>query len=145
MGASMYKMSEQGNLDAVRSLVNRGVDVNKVDHYGNSALMSAGRWGREDVVLYLLSKGANINTQNNFGYTALMEAARYGQYDMVKLLVSKGAGITGYIQNDNLTAPQLCPIQLKGMIQFLHNAAMKEVADKKELEEKAAEAAVAIE
>lgn len=120
----MYKLAEKGDLDGVRSQVNRGVDVNKVDHYGNSALMSAGRWGREDVVLFLLKKGANINAQNNFGYTALMEAARFGQMAMVRLLVDHGAGIRGYIQNDKLNAIQLCPI--KAMASFLTRAAEKE-------------------
>lgn len=124
MGASIYKLAERGDLDGVRSQVNRGVDVNKVDHYGNSALMSAGRWGREDVVLFLLKKGADINTQNNFGYTALMESARFGQTEMVKLLVSRGAGVRGYVQNDNLTAIDLCPT--KAMAKFLAEAAFKE-------------------
>ena len=124
MGASIYKLAERGDLDGVRSQVNRGVDVNKVDHYGNSALMSAGRWGREDVVLFLLKKGADINTQNNFGYTALMESARFGQIEMVKLLVSRGAGVRGYVQNDNLTAIDLCPT--KAMAKFLSEAALKE-------------------
>lgn len=124
MGASIYKLAEKGDLEGVRSQVNRGVSINKVDHYGNSALMSAGRWGREDVVLFLLKKGANINAQNNFGYTALMEAARFGQMDMVKLLVDHGAGIRGYIQNDRLTAIQLCPTN--AMAAFLTRAAEKE-------------------
>ena len=122
----MYKLAEQGNLEGVRSMVNRGVNVNKVDHYGNSALMSAGRWGRESVVEYLLSKGANINAHNNFGYTALMEAARFGQFDMVVLLINNGAGINGYIQNDRMTAIQLCPLPAKAMHNYLIKAAAKE-------------------
>lgn len=126
MGASIYKLAEKGDLDGVRSQVNRGVSINKVDHYGNSALMSAGRWGREDVVLFLLKKGANINAQNNFGYTALMEAARFGQMAMVRLLVDHGAGIRGYIQNDKLTAIQLCPTN--AMATYLTIAAEKEDA-----------------
>ena len=129
MGASIYRLAERGDLEGVRSQVNRGVDVNKVDHYGNSALMSAGRWGREDVVLFLLQKGADINAQNNFGYTTLMESARFGQIDMVKLLVSKGAGVRGYVQNDNLTAIELCPT--KAMIKFLTEAARKEIEAEK--------------
>lgn len=135
----MYKMSEQGDLEGVRSQVNRGVDVNKVDHYGNSALMSAGRWGREDVVTFLLAKGALINTQNNFGYTALMEAARFGQYPMVVLLVNKGACVNGYIQNDGLTAVQLCPIACKEMKKYLVDCSLKET----ELKEQAAAIAAA--
>ena len=126
MGASMYKLAEQGNLEGVRSMINRGVNVNKVDHYGNSALMSAGRWGRESVVLLLLAKGALINAQNNFGYTALMEAARFGQFDMVVLLINNGAGINGYIQNDRLTAIQLCPLAAKSMKAYLVKCAAKE-------------------
>ena len=120
----MYRFAEKGDLDGVRSQINRGVNVNKVDHYGNSALMSAGRWGRENVVIFLLAKGANINAQNNFGYTALMEAARFGQMEMVKLLVSKGAKVNGFVQNDNLTAVQLSAT--KAMAAFLIAAAEKE-------------------
>jgi ankyrin repeat protein len=133
MGASIYRLAERGDIDGVRSKVNRGVDVNKVDHYGNSALMSAGRWGREEVVLFLLAKGANINQQNNFGYTALMEAARFGQIDMVKVLVWKGAGITGFIQNDNKTAIDLCPT--RAMESFLREAVHKQEQEKEREEE----------
>ena len=120
----MYRFAEKGDLDGVRAQISRGVNVNKVDHYGNSALMSAGRWGRENVVIFLLSQGANINAQNNFGYTALMEAARFGQMNMVKLLVSKGAKVNGFVQKDNLTAVQLSAT--KAMAAFLITAAEKE-------------------
>jgi ankyrin repeat protein len=95
MGASIYRMAERGDLESIRSKLNQGVNVNKVDHYGNSALMSAARWGHNDVVEFLLNAGAKIDMQNNFGYTALMEASRFDQIETVKFLVSKGAKVSG--------------------------------------------------
>ena len=63
-----------GNNEAVRFLLDLGVNVNHSDTEGKTALMLASEAGHEEVVQTLISAGANINHQDNTGETALMIA-----------------------------------------------------------------------
>lgn len=60
------------NEEAVRALIEKGVDVNLQDMEGKTALMSAAAWGgRGKIVRLLLENGAAIDVQDNLGNTAL--------------------------------------------------------------------------
>jgi ankyrin repeat protein len=53
---------------AVQYLVeDLGVDVNAVDHEGNTALHHAAARGDNDMIKYLVSKGANVKAVNREG------------------------------------------------------------------------------
>ena len=88
---------EEGNLLKVKSMVERGHDVNKKDKkdYGlyRTPLMYAAGEGRFDVVKYLIIHGADLNKTNDYEQTALHYASGYGHLNVVELLLSKGAGI----------------------------------------------------
>jgi len=45
------------------SKIEKGVDVNKQNKLGYTALMHASKWGNEDIVKLLLKAGADVNTQ----------------------------------------------------------------------------------
>jgi ankyrin repeat protein len=80
----LYSASEKGEVEAVRSLITAGADVN-VKMWEGSAL------GRSEVVLLLLKAGARINFQNQRGHSALMRAACNGYSVVVSLLLKEGA------------------------------------------------------
>lgn len=80
------------DLNKVKSLVEGGADINKVNARG-STLSVAATFGNYEIVDYLISHGANVNPKENLGDTPLMHAASGGNLDMVKLLVEKGANI----------------------------------------------------
>lgn len=87
-------VSHVGNLDEVKSLINKGVDIN-AECDGSNALIKAlnGSFTNLKVLKYLISKGANINKADNKGNTALIRAAEYGILEAVKVLVESGANV----------------------------------------------------
>lgn len=84
----------EGDLEMIRSLLDRGADPNVANEAGATALM----WAIPDLskVSALLEKGANPNARSKAGRTPLMIAASiYGATDVVKLLLDRGADPSG--------------------------------------------------
>jgi len=79
----------------IRSLLDKGADVNARDADGMTALIYAIRDPRagSDVVDALLDRGAKVDTQDNAGRTALTWAAIGGRADVVRTLLSKHAAL----------------------------------------------------
>ena len=88
---------KEGNLSKVKSMVERGHNVNEKDEkdYGlyRTPLMYAAGEGKFHVVKYLITHGADVSETNDLKQTALHYASEYGHLKVVKLLLSKGAGI----------------------------------------------------
>ncbi len=81
-----------GDENAISLAIESGVDLNKQDSVGNTALMMAAKY-QPDSVADLLGAGADINIVSTGGWTALLRAARY-QPDAVADLLSAGADTT---------------------------------------------------
>jgi ankyrin repeat protein len=62
--------TSQGAVEAVKLLVDRGMDVDAFNTAGNTALHGAVGRG-DDVVKYLVSRGATLNVKNRAGFTPL--------------------------------------------------------------------------
>lgn len=93
-----------GNVDTVKSLLSRGVNVNVRDVYGQVPLHHAVVKGHKKIVELLIHKGANIDAKDNAGHTALHYAAGASagtgrnnalewSADMVRCLLDEGADI----------------------------------------------------
>lgn len=82
-----------GNIERVKYLVERGVDINEKDNEGSTPLILAAILGNAEVVGLLINKGADIEAKNAHGQTALSAAAgiRRNNIDILRLLVDKGA------------------------------------------------------
>ena len=76
---------ENNNLQGIKFLVSRGVDITAND---DRAIRIASYKGHLDVLKYLISLGANIKATNNH---CVINASYTGHLEVVKYLVSLGA------------------------------------------------------
>ena len=85
----LLKACEQGNLEVVKGLLEKDVNVNSEDEYGSTALIIAISNGHTEIAELLIVNGANVNTKANNGTTALMSAAEFDQYNYPQKLDKK--------------------------------------------------------
>jgi ankyrin repeat protein len=60
-----YERSPKENLEAVRMLLDLGLDPNAANHDGRTALMGAAHKGRNDVIQLLVDRGAKIDARDH--------------------------------------------------------------------------------
>lgn len=85
----------------------KGVDVNKKDNYGNTALiLNAQNNCYKGIVKELVRAGADVNAADKTGKNALHYALEYGNHETARFLIKKGAD---YNQPDN---KGVTPVQL---------------------------------
>lgn len=77
--------------DAVKTLLERGVDPNVVTEYGESPLRVSSNNGRFDVVALLLRSGAD---PKQLGWTNLFHEVAFGTVENIKTLLNQGADLT---------------------------------------------------
>ena len=83
-----------GNVPAVCELLERGVDIDSRDRYGQTALMLAAHAGHREVVETLIAHRANLNVTAKFGLSALMLAIVAGHTGVARLLANAGADLS---------------------------------------------------
>ena len=88
--------ARMGDLARVKTLLEKGADINAQDNSGRTALHYAAERGFKEIVEVLLAKGANVNV-GAFGSenkTAADFAMHSNHSEIVELLFSKGADIS---------------------------------------------------
>lgn len=86
----MY-LSNEGDLEGIKELLDSGVDVNFKDIDNRTALHIAACQGFSDVVEFLLENGAEVDPKDRWGSTPLADAIHYKNHDVIKLLERHGA------------------------------------------------------
>jgi ankyrin repeat protein len=81
----------QGNYELVQKLISRGAEVNRVDKYGQTALILAAWSGYEDIVSLLLDADADTGIRDGSGKTALMWAKEEGHTEVSAVLRDAGS------------------------------------------------------
>jgi len=96
----LYVAAGKGDLEMVKYLVQKGIDVNgplKVSKFPRgSPLYLAYESNRSDIIDYLTQQGADIDYVNEFE-TALHSAIWSSELEVVKFLVQNGADINGKV------------------------------------------------
>ncbi|MHA7840678.1 MAG: ankyrin repeat domain-containing protein [Gammaproteobacteria bacterium] len=85
--------AQKGQLEVLRLLEEKKVDVHVVDYNGNNALHLASMYpGDVSTVDWLLTlEGCDIDSRGQFGRTAFLLAAQKGQLEILQLLQKRGA------------------------------------------------------
>lgn len=88
-------------------LLDKGVDVNRKDERGSTALMVAmDNQGHKGVARELVRAGADVNAENKNGSTALHLALRWGDQESAIFLIKKGADYN-HADNAGVTPAQI--------------------------------------
>ena len=90
------------DMQAVRTLIDQGVDVNVRRADGATALIWAAHWDDREAVALLLGVGADVNAADDHGVTPLMRASENASPEMVEALLAAGAD-AGVAQASGLT------------------------------------------
>jgi ankyrin repeat protein len=98
---SFMAAAEEGNVSAIESLLDKGVDVNTIDRDDNTALIWAAKYGQRACVQKLIEKGSKVDVKNSVGWTALITASRNGHKAVVELLIENGANVNAKANDGN--------------------------------------------
>jgi len=92
---SLQEAAGTGDIDAVKSLIKKTVDVDRMDDsFRMTALQRAAIGGHKGIVELLLANGARIDVQRGWpSRTPLQWAAQKGHRQIVELLINKGANV----------------------------------------------------
>ena len=114
----LFIAAENGNLEMVRLMLEKGADINIQDEEGWAPLLGATSRGHIEVVRLLIDAGAEVNIQEGRGDTSVNIAAKNGYIQIVRLLIGAGADLniehsggwpplTGAASNGHLQVVQL--------------------------------------
>ena len=87
----IWEAAWTGDVEAVKSQLAAGADLNKKDSIGRTPLYYSALEGHTEVAELLIAKGADVNAKTNTGRTPLHYGARAGHKEIIELLISKGA------------------------------------------------------
>ena len=91
---ALKSAASQNHFEALKAMLDHGVDVNQAGKDGSTALDTAIQRGATDTVRFLLERGADPNHKDAEGVTALMHAVERGDRDMIQAVAEKaGANI----------------------------------------------------
>lgn len=88
----LFNAARRGDAATVKSLLDRGVDVNTKFRYGATALSYAADKGHLEVIKVLLERKADVNVKDTFyKATPIVWAAQKGHAKVVEALLAAGA------------------------------------------------------
>ena len=88
---ALRKAAAGGRLEEIRSLLDRGANINAVTTYNRTPLHYASINGHHQCIELLLDRGANINAVKADKWTPLHFASINGHHQCIELLIDRGA------------------------------------------------------
>ena len=114
-GGPLIDAARNGDVEAVRSLLSEGADVNVAQGDGMTALHWAAELGHTAVADLLLSAGADVEANTRIGnYTPLHLASRSGNGPIARALLDAGADPQATTTNSGVTPLHLASAALGG-------------------------------
>ena len=112
---ALLEAIREGDVAAVRSLLQEGADPNAAQGDGLSALHLAAQEGRLDIAELLLSAGAEVDAKTKIGeYTPLHVAAGAARLSVVQALLAAGANPGAVTTTTGVTSLHLAAKALGG-------------------------------
>ncbi len=90
---NLIRAADNGQLEIVKFLIERGVDVDATTVDGVTPLMYASQNGYTEIMEYLISKGADVNATPDNNVTSLIGAVRTGHLKAAEMLLEAGAKV----------------------------------------------------
>jgi ankyrin repeat protein len=94
-GTMLHIAADQGNLEFVRALLDRGANIDAKSSLGFTALMQVASGGdgedRKEILMLLLDRGADVSLGPPIHGHALMRAASLGRVEYLKIMLNAGA------------------------------------------------------
>ncbi len=89
----LLEFAKEGDLKAIKTLLELGVDVNYQNQNGVTALHNACRYGKEKVVEFLLSNGANSQLETAGALSKPLDLARIAGHGRIIALLEKAQAV----------------------------------------------------
>jgi ankyrin repeat protein len=90
----LHQAALLGQAEVVRTLLDKGAEIDAADDVGQTPLFAAASLGNETVAEVLLRRGASVHARDHIGRTPLHWAAASGCEEMAALLIQHGADPT---------------------------------------------------
>lgn len=107
MNSDWEEAVKNGDVQAARTLLDEGADINALDRYGQTALMIAAHKGHLELTQLLVERGANLNHSAKSKLTALMLTVFSNQPAITSMLIRAGADTALHSSYDGKTALEL--------------------------------------
>jgi ankyrin repeat protein len=93
LDGSVLEAVAAGNVDALKSALDAGADINTKAAGGVSALLLAANTDYRDVTALLVERGADPKAEADNGYTPLLATALGGDNELLELMMEHGVGV----------------------------------------------------
>ncbi len=87
--ATMFNAIEEGDMEAVKLLLDKGFKANEVDYDMRSGLHFAAAKGEDKIVELLIQRGADVHLRDRWGRNALQDAIDSGHATVTSMLASQ--------------------------------------------------------
>lgn len=94
---TVIKAAQNGHLNSIIYMLNKGFDINYADENKKTLLISAAEYNHLDIVLYLLNEKPLIDLADSANKTAIMFAAENENKDMLLALYNNKANILNHL------------------------------------------------
>jgi uncharacterized protein len=117
--SAIYLPTQEGYIDIVKLLIEKGVDVNTNEFHNVTPLRIAAQNGHLEIVKYLIAKGAIIDTKADDKATPLEVAASKGHIEIAKVLIENGADVNSTDKDGDFPIGEAAKRGYIDMIQLL--------------------------
>jgi len=122
----LMEAADRGDLVEVKSLLDKGANIDARDGLGRTALTEAAEQGDLEIVRLLLSKGADVKANADSGWPALTKAAARGHLELARLLLDNGVPIDAKDRNGSTALMKATRQGVRGRTEILRSPSREE-------------------